>query len=240
MLAEPGPRLSTCLPLFHSSGDAPPDPLPGWSYTQWEYRLGLRFERKMLVYLAAPETPRDCALPVPQTDEEARLQQSHVRRSGRAASTRAAFNSYNTLVREVFHDLGLEPERKINNLPYKSLGSLFKGRDDFLGKIHDTLGRAEHRGHQRFAAITASATAAALYGLGGIGKTRAAIEYAHRYAEEYTALLFVRADTPGGLQQNLAACAVPKCWTCPRGSNARSRCRWPPYCNGCSSTLAGC
>src|SRR5208337_358458 len=105
---------------------------------------------------------------------------------------------------------GLEPDLKINNLPFKSLGSLFKGREEFLRKMHAALGRVEHHGHQRFAAITASATSATVYGLGGIGKTRAAIEYAHRYAEEYTALLFVRADTPGGLQQNLAALCGPE------------------------------
>jgi tetratricopeptide (TPR) repeat protein len=193
------------LTVFHSLGDTPPDPLPGLSYTQWEYRFGLRFERNTLVYLAAPETPRDCALPVPQTDEEARLQQSHLQAIRQSGKHRAAFNSYNTLVREVFHDLGLEPERKINNLPYKSLGSLFKGRDNFLSKIHDTLGRAELHGFERSATISAPATAVAIYGLGGSGKTRVAIEYALHYADEYTALLFVRADSRAGLQQNLAA-----------------------------------
>jgi tetratricopeptide (TPR) repeat protein len=193
--------------LFHSLGDALPDPLPDWSYTQWEYRLALRFHRKMLVYLAAAEAPRDCPLPVQQSDEEARLQQAHLEAIRQSGKHRAAFTSYNTLVREVFHDLGLEPDLKVNNLPYKSLGSLFKGREEFLGKMHAALGQVEHRGHQRFAAITASA--ATVYGLGGIGKTRAAIEYAHRYAEEYTALLFVRADTPGGLQQNLATLCGP-------------------------------
>ena len=49
-----------------------------------------------------------------------------------------------------------------------------------------------------------------MYGLGGTGKTRAAIEYAQRYAEEHTVLLFVRADTPGGLKHNLAALCGPE------------------------------
>src|SRR5262249_24399190 len=64
-------------------------------------------------------------------------------------------------------------------------------------------------GHQRFAAITATAGAATVHGLGGIGKTRAAIEYAYRHADEFTALLFVRADSPSSLQQNLAALCGP-------------------------------
>ena len=196
--------------LYRGLGEAPPDPLPDWSYTQWEYRLALRFQRKMLVYLATAEAPRDCPLPVQQSDDAARLQQAHIAAIKAGGKHYGTFTGYNSLLREVFHDLGLEPNLKINNLPFKSLGSLFKGREEFLLKMHAALGRVEHRGHQRFAAITASATSAIVYGMGGIGKTRAAIEYAHRYAEEYTALLFVRVDTPGGLQQNLAALCGPE------------------------------
>ena len=127
----------------------------------------------------------------------------HIARSGKHYKT---FTSPTGLVREVFYDLGLNPEDvKVNNLPFKTLGSLFKGRDEFLEQIRTRLGRVDHRGHRRVAAITASASAATVYGLGGIGKTRAAIEYAHRHADDFTALLFVRADSPAGLQQNLAA-----------------------------------
>jgi hypothetical protein len=196
--------------LYRSLGEAPPDPLPDLSYTQWEYLLALRFQRKMLVYLAAADAPRDCPLPVQQSDDAPRLQQAHTAAIKAGGKHYGTFTGYNSLLREVFHDLGLEPDLKINNLPFESLGSLFKGREEFLGKMHAALGRVEHRGHQRFAAITASATSATVYGLGGIGKTRAAIEYAHRFAEEYIALLFVRADTPCGLQQNLAALCRPE------------------------------
>lgn len=45
--------------------------------------------------------------------------------------------------------------------------------------------------------------------MGGVGKTRAAVEYAHRYADDYTALLFVRADSPVGLSAHLAALCGP-------------------------------
>ncbi len=205
--ARPSPEHVRAL--LRSLGDVPPDPLPEWSYTQWEYQLAMRNQCRMLVYLSAADAPLDCALPLQQTDEEARLQQAHLETIRQSGKHRSGFTSYHTLVREVFHDLGLEIELKINNLPYKSLGSLFKGRDKFLHRIHDTLGRVGHLGHQRFAAITASATAATVHGLGGMGKTRAAIEYAHRYADEYTALLFVRADTPASLQQNLALLSGP-------------------------------
>ena len=61
--------------LFHSLGDPPPDPLPERSYAQWEFHLAERFERKVLVYLATADAPRDY-LPVRQTEEEARLRAS--------------------------------------------------------------------------------------------------------------------------------------------------------------------
>ena len=195
--------------LFAHLGLSAPEPLPERSYTQWEFDLAQRFERPILCYFAAPEAPRDCGLTVEQPEAEVRLQAEHRARIEVSGKHYEIFSSHAELVRRVFYDLHLEADLKINNLPYKSLGTLFKGRKDFLEQLHKTLGEAEHRGHQRAAAITATATAATVYGLGGIGKTRAALEYAHRYADEYTALLFVQADSPSGLQQNLASLCGP-------------------------------
>ena len=97
--------------------------------------------------------------------------------------------------------------RRLYNLPYASLGTLFKGRDEFLGQIRSALEAADKAGAMRAAAITAPA--ATVHGLGGVGKTRAAVEYAHRHAGEFTALLFVRADSPEALKTNLAALCSP-------------------------------
>ena len=199
------PAAQQVRALYRSLGKSAPEPLPIRSYTQWEYWLAERFRRKRLTYLAEAAAPRDFLMRGEQSDEDTRLQEEHIaaiRQSGKHYST---FSGHNALTREVFRDLELEPDLKINNLPSKSLGSLFKGRDEFLSKIHTTLGRAQHLGHQRYAAIMAAATAATVHGLGGIGKSRVAIEYAYRYAEEYTALLFVAADSPGSLRQNTAA-----------------------------------
>jgi tetratricopeptide (TPR) repeat protein len=200
--------------MFARLGVSAPEPLPDCSYTQWEYRLAIRFDRRMLCYFAKEEAPRDPrprvdGVGVEQSEGEAQLQREHRLRIERSGKHYSMFSSHADLVRHVFDDLGLQPELKINNLPYKSLGSLFKGRDDFLAQLHKTLGEAEYHGHNRIAAITAAATAATVHGLGGIGKTRAALEYAHRYADEYTAMLFVQADSPAGLRQNLAALCGP-------------------------------
>ena len=86
-------------------------------------------------------------------------------------------------------------------LPYTSLGRLFKGREGFLRRLRESLTR-----------VDGGATAIvskALYGMGGIGKTRAAVEYAWAYREDYTALLFARADSPEELRRNLAGLAGP-------------------------------
>jgi tetratricopeptide (TPR) repeat protein len=45
--------------------------------------------------------------------------------------------------------------------------------------------------------------------MGGIGKTRAAVEYAWAYRDDYTALLFAQADSPEELRRNLAGLAGP-------------------------------
>ncbi|HEY1705843.1 MAG TPA: FxSxx-COOH system tetratricopeptide repeat protein [Trebonia sp.] len=45
----------------------------------------------------------------------------------------------------------------------------------------------------------------ALYGLGGVGKTQIATEYAHRYAEEYEVVWWVRSDQEDSIQASLVA-----------------------------------
>jgi tetratricopeptide (TPR) repeat protein len=84
---------------------------------------------------------------------------------------------------------------KPQNLPL--VGELFKGRDEFLEQLRSVL---THK-PTHLAAITAKQ---AIHGLGGVGKTRVAVEYARRYSHDYTALLFITADSPGSLQTSLA------------------------------------
>jgi tetratricopeptide (TPR) repeat protein len=115
---------------------------------------------------------------------------------------RSNFSNIDQLCRAVLkEDRPRRPSIKPILLPYQSLGGLFKGRAEFIRRLHQSL--------TDVAAGRAAIISHALYGLGGIGKTRAAVEYAWEHREEYTALLFVIAETAETLRRNLAALAGP-------------------------------
>ena len=94
------------------------------------------------------------------------------------------------------------PATKPIHLPSHSLGQLFLGREAQLIQLHTHLGARPCGSH-------APAVLAVLHGLGGMGKTRLALEYAWGHADTYGALLLVDADSPEALQRNLAALAGP-------------------------------
>jgi tetratricopeptide (TPR) repeat protein len=64
----------------------------------------------------------------------------------------------------------------------------FTGREEILKSLHTQLGV------DQAVALTQSS---ALHGLGGVGKTQIALEYAYRHALEYSAVFWIRAETEG-------------------------------------------
>jgi tetratricopeptide (TPR) repeat protein len=82
---------------------------------------------------------------------------------------------------------------RLHNLPFPPLGNLLKGRSQELQALAEAMTR-ETPGH-------------VLHGLGGIGKTRLAVEYAWKRGQRYRAVLFVLADSPEGLNSGLASLA---------------------------------
>ncbi|MFI7597552.1 FxSxx-COOH system tetratricopeptide repeat protein [Actinoplanes sp. NPDC049681] len=71
----------------------------------------------------------------------------------------------------------------------------FTGRDGMLNRLHDTL-----CGGSRMAVQ-------ALHGLGGMGKTQLALEYAHRFAGEYDVVWWIPAERPELIGDHLATLA---------------------------------
>ncbi len=71
------------------------------------------------------------------------------------------------------------------NVPYLR-NPFFTGREELLKQLHDNLTQ------NKTAALT---QAQAIHGLGGIGKTQTAVEYAYRYRDDYHSVLWVNAAT---------------------------------------------
>lgn len=74
---------------------------------------------------------------------------------------------------------------QIWTLPFRR-NPFFTGREDLLSRLHEQLT------HAQTAALT---QAQAINGLGGVGKTQTAVEYAHRYRDQYQAVLWAGAET---------------------------------------------
>src|SRR5436190_16196401 len=71
------------------------------------------------------------------------------------------------------------------NIPYQR-NPFFTGREELLNRLHNSL----------YADNTATLSHPhGISGLGGIGKTQTALEYAYRYGTDYSAVFWVRADS---------------------------------------------
>ncbi len=193
-----------------------PSGSPRRSYTQWEYffATGERLNsvpakrKHIFVYFASADFPRSKTNV--QDDEVAQLQRAFAETILGCGEDRQVFSTLAELRVLVLRDGFRLPRSLIKpcNLPYASLGSLFKGRDGFLSDLHDRiLKKLETDGRAKPVAIT-QAQGQAICGLGGIGKTRLAVEYALRYSDDYSALLFVVADSPEHLKRGIADLAL--------------------------------
>jgi tetratricopeptide (TPR) repeat protein len=89
------------------------------------------------------------------------------------------------------------PGLTIHNLPFPP-NPLFTGREAEL--------EALHRGLQEQAKIAATQMVA-VHGLGGVGKTQLAVQYAWKYLHEFDAVLWVRTDSAEALEASLAGLA---------------------------------
>jgi transcriptional regulator with XRE-family HTH domain len=86
----------------------------------------------------------------------------------------------------VLRDSGRQPAEttpRVWNIPARN--PVFTGRNDLLAAVHATL----QAGH--------AAVVQALYGMGGVGKTQLAAEYAHRFAANYDLTWWIDAEQEG-------------------------------------------
>lgn len=195
--------IGRCDAVIHLAGSyfgaEPPQRPPSEprrSYTQREYDVARKLGKPIYLFLAA----EGCAFDErpSQGEEEEALQRAHRRAIEQCGNIYYQFTSREELgsrIRELrFPGRSAKAPRRVLNLPYNSLGPLFKGRDAALADLRQRLRSGPYQ---------------AIHGLGGVGKTRLAIEYAWRHAGDYTALLFVSARSPVELRANLAGLCNP-------------------------------
>ena len=84
-----------------------------------------------------------------------------------------------------------EQPRRVWNIPARNLG--FTGREGLLAAVRDRLAAGDR------------AVVQALQGMGGVGKTQLAIEYAHRFADGYDVAWWVNAEQAGLIGDQIAA-----------------------------------
>src|SRR5258708_9963571 len=176
---------------------------PALSYTQWEAWLALYHGRPLFIAVPKPSAPRDQRF---QSDDGQRAaQKAHLAQLATVErypeilfsnADRLAVEMLRSRLQEILARAGIVT--KPVNLPYSSIGELFKGREDLIESLSAIFKRIP-------STQSVPIVAAALIGMGGAGKSRAALEYAWRRSGEYTALLFAGSDGPEALQRNLAA-----------------------------------
>ena len=171
------------------------------SYTQWEFWFARHYRRRLSIYIASDEWRAD--QPASETDRPD-LQDALIRYIvDEQDLDRDYFGDVHHLCHLVLkEDWPREPASKPIVLPYPSLGSLFKGRDAFMRRLRESL---TNTGGGAAAAIAGRA----MHGLGGVGKTRAAVEYAWAYRGDYIALALLDAETEDKLRAGLAALVGP-------------------------------
>ena len=171
------------------------------AYTQWEAWLALYHGKPLLI--AQPDLKPAAGTAADGPDAVEELQAAHlVRLREVGIYPEIRFGNADQLATRIIKSLfaifrrPLPPARRPRNLPLLSLGGLFAGRDQALEDL-------------RKAVLAAKSGVAALHGLGGIGKTRLAIEYGWTREVDYSALLFVSAGDAASLNAGLAALAGP-------------------------------
>ena len=176
------PDLPERLPPVREFLALPEAVLP---YTQWEAWLTLYHGKALLIACPTAQAPRDEGA----VDELAQraLQRAHLERLAMMhRHPEIRFANADRLAVEVLRSPAgpgvSRATQRIHELPQRNPN--FSGREDWLEQVRSTLGGDKP-----------VVVAQAIVGLGGIGKTQLALEYAHRQSQTYNLIWWVRAES---------------------------------------------
>ena len=170
------------------------------SYTELEFIEAGRAGRPRLVFLL-----EETACPPASVDRDGTAIMDFRSRLAQAGLVIRSCANGHELELEIFHALSAlnrtpptemtTEALSLRNVPSRNAD--FTGREEILQQLHAGLAQDG----------TALVTAQALYGLGGVGKTQVALEYAHRYRAEYDLVWWIPAEHVQGISLSLAELA---------------------------------
>ncbi|MEM7068364.1 MAG: DUF4062 domain-containing protein [Pseudomonadota bacterium] len=173
-----------------------PDGMEIASYTQWEVIFALHHGCRLSLHESTKNFHPD-RLADDVGESEQTVWKSYLFDGVRGLDRKRFDNSDALRANVLEEDWPQQRTIKPRNLPYASIGTLFKGRSDELDNIHRTLNADKEFSE-------GSNIGLVLHGLGGIGKTRLAVEYGLKNEQKYHSLLFVNANSEEELVSNMA------------------------------------